>query len=226
MTDGRPDLALIFDLDGTLLDSVYHHTLAWAQALDEAGLVVPLWRLHRKIGMGGSLLTLALLRELGRPADAALADRLREAHGRHYRAMRDQIRPLPGAGELLAEVVAGGCAAAVATSSPKRNLDGLYEQLAPPPALRLVTADDVEAAKPSPALFRVAMAQLTCAPGDCFVVGDSVWDVLAARRAGALAIGLRCGGYGDDELTQAGACRLYDDPAHLRKHLHELGIQG
>ncbi|MDY6812122.1 MAG: HAD family hydrolase [Pseudomonadota bacterium] len=226
MMNDRPDLALIFDLDGTLLDSVYHHTLAWAHALDEASVVVPLWRLHRKIGMGGSLFTRALLRELGQAPDAGLADRLREAHGRHYRAMRDRIRPLPGAGELLAEVVAAGCATAVATSSPKRNLDGLYEQLAPPSAVRLVTADDVAAAKPSPALFQVAMAQLACAPGDCLVVGDSVWDVLAARRAGALAIGLRCGGYGDDELTRAGACRLYDDPAHLRKHLHELGIQG
>jgi HAD superfamily hydrolase (TIGR01509 family) len=220
---GRP--AFVFDLDGTLVDSVYQHVLAWREALEEAGIELSVWRIHRKVGMSGGLFANALLREIGRPVTAVDAALLRRLHADAYVRLAKDVRPLPGAVELLRELTDLGTPWAIATSSYRESSGVTIERLGVPPGVPVVTRDEVERAKPDPDLFLAAAAELGVAIEDCVVVGDSVWDLLAARRARALGAGLLSGGYGREELERAGAYRVYEDPADLLRHLDEVGVR-
>jgi HAD superfamily hydrolase (TIGR01509 family) len=217
--------ALLFDLDGTLVDSVYQHVLAWREALEAEGIDLAVWRIHRRIGMSGGLFLKALDREVGRSLTEADGARLRETHAKAYLSMWGQIRPLPGAVELLQTLTALRVPWAVATSGTEATARGPLSLLGIPSGTPVVTHDQVAYAKPNPDLFLLAAERLGVPPGDCFVVGDSIWDLLAAQRAGALGVGLLSGGYGSEELETAGAYRVYDDPGDLLAHLDELGVR-
>ena len=217
--------ALIFDLDGTLVDSVYQHVLAWHEALQEAGIELSVWRIHRRIGMSGGMFTRALLRETGRALDEALLARLQEHHTAAYRRRIGEVRPLPGARRLLAHLSEVGCAWAIATSGRIESAGPAIAMLRVPEGVPIVTRDLVPHAKPDPDLFLEAVRQLGVDVKDAVVVGDSVWDLLAARRARTLGLGFLSGGYGKEELERAGAYRVYEDPAHLLAHLDEVGVR-
>jgi HAD superfamily hydrolase (TIGR01509 family) len=217
--------ALLFDLDGTLVDSVYQHVLSWRDALESEGLHLSVWRIHRRIGMSGGLFLKALDRELGTSLTAAQAERLRQSHAKGLLGRLDQIRPLPGARELLATLSALHVPFAIATSGAEKTARPTLALLGIREGTPVVTRDQVAYAKPNPDLFLAAAERLGVPPGDCFVVGDSIWDLLAAQRAGALSVGVLSGGYGQEELERAGAYRVYDDPADLLGHLDELGIR-
>src|SRR6266851_6150222 len=217
--------ALLFDLDGTLVDSVYQHVLAWREALEEAGIELAVWRIHRRIGMSGGLFVNALLRETGRAITAEEAARLQQRHAEAYRRQVAQVRPLPGARELLAYLTQIGVPWAIATSGRMESAHPALEILGVSPDAPVVTRDQVQHAKPDPDLFLAAADRLGVAISDSVVVGDSVWDLLAARRARALGVGLLSGGYGQEELERAGAYRVYQDPADLLAHLDEVGVR-
>ncbi len=217
--------ALVFDLDGTLIDSVYQHVLAWRDALEQAGIELSVWRIHRKVGMSGGLFANALLRETGREVTTADAGLLRRLHAEAYARYAAQVRPLPGAVELLRTLTRTGTPWAIATSGYRESAGLTLERLGVPEDVPIVTRDLVERAKPDPDLFLAAADKLGVDIQDCVVVGDSVWDLLAARRARALGIGLLSGGYGREELERAGAYRVYDDPADLLAHLDEVGVR-
>ncbi len=215
----------LFDLDGTLMDSVYHHVLAWQEALDREGIHLSVWRIHRRIGMSGGLLANAMLRETGRQVTADDADLLRRFHAEAYAERLAQVRPLPGAVELLAELTDLQVPWAIATSGYIESAAPMIGMLRVPDGVPIITRDQVAHAKPDPDLFLAAAERLGVGLEDSVVVGDSVWDLLAARRARALGIGLLSGGYGEDELTRAGAYRVYQDPADLLSHLDEVGVR-
>ncbi|MGH2630981.1 MAG: HAD family hydrolase [Actinomycetota bacterium] len=215
----------LFDLDGTLMDSVYHHVLAWQEALDRDGIHLSVWRIHRRIGMSGGLLANAMLRETGRPVTADDADLLRRFHAEAYAERLDQVRPLPGAVELLAALTEFEVPWAIATSGYIESAAPMVHMLGVPEGAPVVTRDQVAHAKPDPDLFLAAADRLGVELEDSVVVGDSVWDLLAARRARALGVGLLSGGYGEDELARAGAYRVYEDPADLLAHLDEVGVR-
>jgi HAD superfamily hydrolase (TIGR01509 family) len=217
--------ALIFDLDGTLVDSVYQHVLAWHEALQQDGIELSVWRIHRRIGMSGGLFTRALLRETGRELDEALLARLQERHTAAYRRRIGEVRPLPGACRLLAHLTELGCRWAIATSGRIASAGPAIALLGVPEGVPVVTRDLVPHAKPDPDLFLEAVRQLGVAVEHAVVIGDSVWDLLAARRARTLGVGLLSGGYGKDELERAGAYMVYEDPAHLLTHLDEIGVR-
>ena len=216
---------MLFDLDGTLLDSVYQHVLAWREALEAEGIELAVWRIHRRIGMSGGLFVRALTRETGRELSKEDAERLKSLHAAAYRRRLDQVRPLPGARELLEALTSLGVPWAIATSGSDLTARPSLEALAIPPGVPIITRDQVAYAKPNPDLFLAAAARLDVPTANCFVVGDSIWDLLAAQRAGALGIGVLSGGYGREELESAGAYRVYEDPRDLLLHMDELGIR-
>jgi HAD superfamily hydrolase (TIGR01549 family) len=221
----KREQAFVFDLDGTLVDSVYQHVLAWQEALDHAGIEVSVWRIHRRIGMSGGLLAHALLRETGRPMSPEDASRLRQLHADAYRQRMSQVRVLPGARDLLARLSELAVPWAIATSGYRESAGPVVELLGVAPEVPVITRDAVDRAKPDPDLFLAAAARLDIDITNAMVIGDSVWDMLAARRARALGVGLLSGGYGQEELERAGAYRVYEDPADLLRHLDEVGIR-
>src|SRR5687768_1186591 len=216
--------ALIFDLDGTLVDTVYAHVFAWQRALAEVGMPIEGWRIHRRIGMSGGLFTRAVAREAGRPLSDEEAETIQQRHGVLFRELLLERRPLPGAVELLAFLRDAGIPHGIATSGRRPEIDASLEALGVPPETVVVERGDVARAKPEPDLFVECARRLGAEHGDCYVIGDAVWDLLAARRAGMLSIGLLSGGYGSDELVSAGAYRVYRDAAELRVSLDELGV--
>jgi HAD superfamily hydrolase (TIGR01509 family) len=220
----RIEPVFLFDLDGTLVDSVYQHVLAWKAALDSENIELSVWRIHRKIGMSGGLFTNQLLRETGFEIDPARIERLRKAHAANYNALQSDIRPLPGARELLAFLTDAKIPWAIATSGRMEtaavNLAALGVDHHQTP---VVTRDEVRYAKPDPDLFLAAADRLGAEIERAVVVGDSIWDMLAATRCRALGVGLLSGGYGSEELRQAGAIRVYEDPADLLAHIDEVG---
>jgi HAD superfamily hydrolase (TIGR01509 family) len=217
--------AFLFDLDGTLIDSVYQHVIAWREALTELGVSLAVWKLHRRIGMSGGLFVTALLRELETDLDAETLERLPGLHAEAYARHYPSVHPLPGASELLAALSDRGIPWAIATSGAERSARPSLDLLGLPTDTPLVTRDLVRYAKPDPDLFLTAAERIGVDIRDSIVVGDSVWDLLAARRARALGIGLLSGGYGREELLYAGAFRVYDDPADLLGHLDEVGVR-
>jgi HAD superfamily hydrolase (TIGR01509 family) len=216
---------LLFDLDGTLVDSVYQHVTAWQEALAACGIELSVWRIHRRIGMSGGLFIDALSRETGVALTPDLSERLRVLHAEAYLRRRESVVPLPGARELLAYLHERSVPFAIATSGAQHTAGSALALLGLPPAVPVVTRDQVERAKPDPHLFLAAAQRLDIDPRSCFVVGDSVWDLLAAQRAGALGIGLLSGGYGREELERAGAYRVYADPAEMLTRLEEVGVR-
>jgi HAD superfamily hydrolase (TIGR01509 family) len=217
--------AFLFDLDGTLIDSVYQHVLAWQDALDQMGIELAVWRIHRKMGMSGGLFANALQRETEHVLTPEEAARLRTLHGQAFGARAGQVRPLPGAQALLGYLTETGVPWAIATSGYLESAGPMIEMLGVPSDVPVVTRDQVAHAKPDPDLFLAAADRLGVDPAESVVVGDSVWDLLAARRARALGVGLLSGGYGQDELERAGAYRVYSDPADLLRHVDEVGVR-
>lgn len=217
--------AVIFDLDGTLVDTVYAHTLAWQRVLHEAGLDIVAWKIHRLIGMSGGLLTKAAAHEIGRELPDDEAERLQQRHGQVYRELLPDRRPLPGAVDLLAHLRAERIAHGIATSGRRADVTPSLDALQVPGDIVVVDRSDVERAKPEPDLFLACQARLKVRAEECYVVGDAVWDLLAARRASMLGVGLLTGGYGEQELTQAGAYRVYRDPAELLSSIYQLGLR-
>jgi haloacid dehalogenase superfamily, subfamily IA, variant 3 with third motif having DD or ED/haloacid dehalogenase superfamily, subfamily IA, variant 1 with third motif having Dx(3-4)D or Dx(3-4)E len=215
---------ILFDLDGTLVDSAYQHVLAWHETFTDFRMDIPNWKIHRRIGMSGSFFLPGLLREIGHPGNPAQIKRLEKRHGEYFTRKIKTIRVLPGAHELLRHLSAIGLPWTIATSGERAQMEKLVKGLGLPRSLPLVTGDDVKNAKPAPDIFLAAAQKLGVAIGDCIIVGDSPWDLLAGRRMKALGVGLLCGGYAKEELERAGAHLVYDDPAELLENLAELGI--
>ncbi len=196
-----PRLAVLFDLDGTLVDSVYHHATAWHTALNGAGIELSVWRIHRRIGMSGGLFVNALARELGHRLTAEQVRSIQDSHERAYTAVADRVRALPGAIQLLGALTRQGVPWSIATSGRRATAQTAIGLLGVADDVPVVTRDEVSRAKPDPDLFLFAADRLRAPIENCLVVGDSVWDMLA------------------------GAYRVYDDPADLLRHLDEVGVR-
>jgi HAD superfamily hydrolase (TIGR01509 family) len=220
----RNDVSFIFDLDGTLVDSVYQHVMAWQEALQGEHIDLSMWRVHRRIGMSGGLATGMLLREVDVAISPTLLDRLQIRHSDAYSRLARSVRPLPGALPLLEYLRRTEIPWAIATSGnmdvAKYNLELLGIE---PKTVPVITRDDVKRAKPDPDLFLAAADRLQVDVTASVIIGDSIWDMLAARRARGLGVGVLSGGYGQDELERAGAIRVYKDPADLLRHIDEVG---
>ena len=216
--------ALIFDLDGTLIDTVYAHVFSWQRAFEDAGMAIDGWRIHRRIGMSGGLFARAVARELGRTLTPEEAEALQHRHSEIFHEIAPVRRPLPGAVELLRFLKENGVTYGIATSGRRPEIDKSLEALGVGEDIVVVDRGIVVRAKPAPDLFLACQQRLGVSPLDCYVIGDAVWDILAARRAGMLSVGLLSGGYGEDELTSAGAYRVYRDASELLTALDELGL--
>jgi HAD superfamily hydrolase (TIGR01509 family) len=223
--DSPGQTAFLFDLDGTLLDSVYQHVLAWSEALQEVGLSLSVWKIHRRIGMSGGLFVNALARELGGQLSADTLARLPQLHLEAFLRRYETVVPLPGAIELLRTLTEHAVPWAIATSGLKRYAGRALALLELPADTPMVTRDQVRFAKPDPDLFLTAARRIGVDIRNSMVVGDSVWDLLAAQRARALGIGLLSGGYGREELFDSGAFRVFEDPADLLAHIDEVGVR-
>jgi HAD superfamily hydrolase (TIGR01509 family) len=198
---------------------------AWRGALSRLDIDLSVWRIHRRIGMSGGLFVSALLRETGLTLSEADIAMLQQAHQEEYLAQADSVRPLPGAAQLLAALTKRGVQWAIATSGYRATAGRALGMLGLPEDAPMITRDMVRHAKPDPDLFLAAAALLDVDPKHAYVVGDSVWDLLAARRAGSIGIGLMSGGYGREELERAGAYRVYADPADMLARADELGVR-
>lgn len=216
---------LLLDLDGTLVDSVYEHVVAWREALEDAEIRLPNWKIHRRIGMSGKLFLPTLLRELGKNISKSEIQSIERVRAGIFRKKIPEIRIHDGAKELLEYFETIGARWAIATSGDRAQVEQLLKNFDIPPTVPVITGDDVPNAKPAPDSFVVAAQRLDVSPMQSIVIGDSPWDLLAAQRMKALGVGLLCGGYADSELERAGAYRVYEDPADLLKHIEELGIQ-
>jgi HAD superfamily hydrolase (TIGR01509 family) len=217
-------VSFLFDLDGTLVDSVYQQVAAWQQALHAANIELSVWRIHRRIGMSGGLFTEMLLREIDRQVSAEQLAEMHRQHAQAYAGLAKWVRPLPGAAALLEHLTRTRIPWAISTSgqmsTAKYNLEILGLDSA---RTVVITRDDVRRGKPDPDLFIAAAERLHVNVASAVIVGDSIWDMLAARRARGLGVGLLSGGYGEDELERAGAIRVYEDPADLLRHIDEIG---
>lgn len=219
----RPQTSFIFDLDGTLTDSVYQNVAAWKVALDAEDIPLAMWRIHRKIGMSGGLMLKTLSRETGLNISEEQAKRLSAKHAEVYEELQGQIIALPGAVELLQTLTKEKLKWCIATSgemaTAKINLKVLGLDASD---INLITRDDVSYGKPDPDLFLAGAHKLNVPIDECLVIGDAIWDMLAARRCKATGIGLLSGGYDIGELERAGALRVYEDPLDLLNHLDEV----
>ncbi|MFJ8966178.1 HAD family hydrolase [Lentzea sp. NPDC102401] len=207
---------LVLDVDGTLVDTNYHHTVAWLRAFREVDVTVPGWRVHRAIGMGGDKLVAAVA---GDKVEQDHGDELRAAWERHFDTMLDEIQPLEGAHRLVRAATDLGLAVVLASSGKSKHIEH-YLKLLDPGDVAWTTSDDVDDSKPAPDLIEVALREVQ---GErAVVVGDSVWDCEAAARAGLPSIGLLTGGFGEDELVDRGASAVYADLDTLRAELADL----
>jgi HAD superfamily hydrolase (TIGR01549 family) len=207
--------AAILDVDGTLVDTNYHHVIAWARAFGEQGCAPALWRIHRHVGMGGDKLVAAVA---GEAFDRRCGDAVRDAEARLYAGMIDEVRPLEGARELITELRDRGHPVVLASSAKEEEVEhylGLLD--ARDLANAWTTSADVEATKPEPDLIAAAMRKAGAL--SAVIVGDTVWDVQAAARAELKTIGVLTGGFSDAELRAAGAVDVFESVAALREHL-------
>jgi HAD superfamily hydrolase (TIGR01549 family) len=224
---GKTDLpAVLFDLDGTLIDTNYQHVTTWSEALLNAGIKIPRWKIHRRIGMSGKSFVKELLREVDCKEKEIDVENLEKEHDKKFRTTIPNIQSLPGTNDLLKHLARCGVRIAIATTGGRKATARLLRKLDIPAGMPILTGDDVKNAKPSPDVFVAAAQRLNVAIEDCIVVGDSVWDLLAAVRKNALGVGLLSGGSGPEELQRAGAFRVYSDPADLLLHIEQLGLPG
>jgi HAD superfamily hydrolase (TIGR01509 family) len=219
-----PVEAVLFDIDGTLVDSNYHHVQAWQRTFDDLELRVDAWRIHRGIGLDSARLLETLLGEDGAER---YAEKAKELHTTYYQPLMASLRPFDGATALLRRLADTGFRVVLATSAPQEELDRLREILQIEDAVDAVTsAEDVEVAKPEPDLVRIAIEKAGVDASAAVMIGDSSWDAVAASRAGIRTLGVRSGGFGADELTDAGAVDVYDDVADLLKKLDASILTG
>lgn len=219
-----PATPLIFDLDGTLVDSVYLHVAAFQRALCEAHVDIPLYEVHKRVGMTGELMLHALSDAFDLRLDQAQITAIDAAHTRYYRELNGCARPVPGARDVWQALDARDVPYAVVTSAGKEDADDLLAAIAYPKGAIAITKDDDAPSKPAPDAFERAARRLHVPLKEAIIVGDSVWDMMASRRARALGIGVLTGGYGQQELEAAGAFRVYRDIADMTKKLDELGL--
>ena len=213
--------AVLFDVDGTLVDSNYLHVHAWHRAFIDEGLSVETWRIHRSIGMDGSMLVATLAER----ADEDTRARLKDLHSRYYKETTSLLRRLPGVRELLERVEALGLQVVLATSAPDDELSILREVLASDDLVSAVTSSgDVDTAKPQPDIIEVALDRAGVDPSQAVFVGDAVWDVEACERAGVPAIALLSGGISRGELETAGAKAVFENALDLCEHLQNTPI--
>ncbi|WP_349897837.1 HAD family hydrolase [Parafrigoribacterium soli] len=215
--------AVLFDIDGTLVDSNFLHVDAWSRAFDGIARPVAAWRIHRSIGMDSDKLLDALI------PDASDNDRERasELHSTHYGRNRSRLRPFARTRELLGVLAERGVKVVLATSAPEDELESLRATLRIENAIDVVTSSgDVGTAKPAPDIVEVALARAGTSAADAVMVGDTVWDVEAAKRAGVACVGVRSGGVSEAELRAAGAVAVYDDVAHLVDNLESSPLAG
>ena len=207
--------AALLDVDGTLIDSNYHHALAWYRAFRQHGIVLPVWRLHRHVGMGGDQFVPALV---GEDVDEEKGDDIRAARGEDYAQLIGEVEPLEGARDLIVDLKERGFTTLLASSSPQDELDRYLDLLdARELADGWTTDDDVEATKPEPDLVRAALEK--AGADDAVMIGDTPWDVEAARKAGVETVTVITGGFSAQELEEAGAVAVYDSVEELRLHL-------
>lgn len=220
--DTKPDSrAVLFDIDGTLVDSNYLHIDAWDRAFVEIGHPVDLWRIHRSIGMDSGKL---LERLLGTDA-ASLGEDAKKLHSTRYLSSTDRLRPISGSTELLAELARRGHSVVLATSAPEEELKILLGVLEVDDSVQAVTSsEDVGTAKPDPDIIQSALEKAGVSADQAVMVGDSVWDVEAAKRAGVQSIGVLSGGFSREELLEAGAAAVYEDIAALLRELDDSPI--
>jgi HAD superfamily hydrolase (TIGR01549 family) len=216
--------ALIFDLDGTLIDSVYAHTLAWQKTLSEFGLECPACVIHRRIGMSGRLLVKMVAREHARTLSDAVIEKLETQHVSILKELAPRCEPLPGARDLLSYLQDAHIAHGIATSGKRAEIEPSLKALALSATAIVIDGEMVSEVKPEPDLFVLCQQKLQLDPSQCLVAGDAVWDIHAARRAGILAVGLLTGGYAEQELYNAGAMRVYKDARALLAGIDELGF--
>jgi len=213
--------AVLFDVDGTLVDSNYLHVYAWQRAFDDEGISVAAWQLHRCIGMDGS----KLVGTLSHDAPSEVQARLSDAHSRYYRDVSPLLTPLPGARDLLRRVADLGLQVVLASSAPDDELDTLRKVLSCDDVIAETTSShDVDTAKPDPGIVQVAMDRAGATPEQAVFVGDAVWDAHAAAAAGLPCIGLLSGGISEAELRAAGASPIFSDPQDLLDHLDSTRI--
>lgn len=217
--------AFVFDLDGTLVDSVYHHVFAWHTALHREKLDLPMWQIHRKIGMSGGLLMRALAIELQCDLDEVTCKRLEEVHGQEYAKIQPSIQVFERVADLLRTLDEADVPYAIASTGSRHDTRPLVEKLPLRAGVPVITREETGKPKPDPSLFIAAAEKLGSESSETIVVGDGVWDMPAARRAHFLSVGLLTGGYAEGELTAAGAYRVFADPAQLLQHLHETGVE-
>jgi HAD superfamily hydrolase (TIGR01509 family) len=221
MKPARGAPAVLFDVDGTLVDSNYLHVYAWQRAFDDEGISVAAWQLHRCIGMDGS----KLVRTLSENAASEVQDRLSDAHSRYYRDVSPLLAPLPGARDLLRRVAEVGLQVVLASSAPDDELDTLRKVLSCDDVIAETTSSrDVDTAKPDPGIVQVAVDRAGVTPEQAVFVGDAVWDAHAAAAAGLPCIGLLSGGISEGELQAAGATPIFSDPQDLLDHLDSTRI--
>lgn len=212
---------MLFDIDGTLVDSNYLHVHAWHRAFDDLGMDVESWRIHRRIGMDGS----ALLDELVPNLADDVSDRLSDLHSRYYQETTGLLRPLSGALRLLDEVAASGLQVVLATSAPEDELKVLRRVLERDDIVSAITSsEDVDTAKPEPDIVEVALEKAGVEPDRAVFVGDTVWDIRAANRAGVSCICLESGGIDRRLLFAEGAVAVFENPLDLVDHLDDSVI--
>jgi HAD superfamily hydrolase (TIGR01509 family) len=209
--------AALLDVDGTLIDSNYQHALAWFRAFREHGFVLPVWRIHRAIGMGGDQLVPALL---GKDVDEKQGDDIRDTRGPIYKELMPEVQPLEGAHELIADLKERGLTIVLASSSPEDDLEHYLELLdARDLADAWTTEEDVDATKPAPDLVRAALDK--AGTDNAAMIGDTRWDVEAAGKAGIETVCLMTGGWSEQELRDAGAVAVFESVDDLRERLAE-----
>jgi HAD superfamily hydrolase (TIGR01549 family) len=205
------DAAVLFDIDGTLVDSTYHHALAWQRAFDRCNVAIPLWRIHRTIGMGGDKLVAHVA---GDDVEAKLGDALRDAWRDEYLQIKAEVGPLAGATDLVKKLTAAGYRVALASSGdPEFAAESLDDLHIRDDVTVLTTSADADESKPAPDLIEVTLEKV--GTRRAVLVGDTPYDVESAARAGLRCIALRSGGYSEAELTEAGAALVVDGPEDL-----------
>lgn len=217
--------ALLFDLDGTLVDSTYQHVAAWTKAFRDAGLEFPVVEIHRRVGMNGSLMLKALDRSFDLGLSQARRDALELAHADAFAQVRDEVVLVGGADRISRELDGLDIRMAVVTSASREDAQIYLDRLNLVPATICITREEEASSKPASDQLRRAFEELRVDPHDAAMVGDSTWDMLSSRTAGCLGIGVLTGGYSREELSASGAFRIYRDVAELLDRLEEIGIE-